>query len=159
MIQIITGSLLNATEQYIAHQCNCVSQGAGGIAKVIFAKYPYSNTYANRIEPNKLGTIDVLGNGQDERLVINMYSQYYPGGCWDDMPEDSYEIRQKAFHACLTKIAKLPDLKSIAFPFKIGCGIANGNWEWYLGTLNNFTAYVEKTQGTKVVIYQREEDQ
>jgi len=45
MIEIISGSILDAKEKYIAHCCNCVTQKSAGVALAIFDKYPYSNTY------------------------------------------------------------------------------------------------------------------
>jgi hypothetical protein len=39
------GDLLDATEQFIAHQCNCISQNAGGLAFYLFKKFPYANVY------------------------------------------------------------------------------------------------------------------
>jgi len=79
MIEIVSGDLLLSPEKYIAHQCNCVTQASAGTAKAIFDKYPHSNTYAERKSPDTMGTIKILGNGQDERFVINMFAQYYPG--------------------------------------------------------------------------------
>lgn len=160
MIEIITGDLLNATEKYIAHQTNCVSDGgAAGVARAIFDKYPYADCYSSRIEASEPGTIDVRGNGQDERLVVNLHAQYYPGNPkYPHSSKDGFEVREKFFHKCLIKVARIENLESIAFPWRIGCGIAGGVWERYLGTLNNFAHHVEK-QGVKVVIYQREGDE
>lgn len=46
MIEIIEGDLLNATEKYICHQTNCLSQGsAAGIARAIFDRFPYADIY------------------------------------------------------------------------------------------------------------------
>ena len=62
MIRVITGDLLLATEQYIAHQANCVSNGgAAGIARAIFDKYPYADCYSRRIQNDVPGTIDICG--------------------------------------------------------------------------------------------------
>ena len=33
---------------------------------------------------------------------------------------------------------QLPDLKSIAFPFQIGCGLAGGDWNVYLNETERF---------------------
>jgi O-acetyl-ADP-ribose deacetylase (regulator of RNase III) len=172
VIEIVSGDLLEAKEQYIAHQANCVSTTWSGIAKSIFDKYPYANTYQNRVIPHQLGTISIHGD-VDERKIINMYGQYYPGPPIEpnnpgriltktyyhpDIVDDSKEVRQKAFYNCLLKIARLPDLKSIAFPFRIGAGLAAGDWEYYLGSINNFAKFVEEKYDAKVSIYQREED-
>lgn len=163
MIEIITGDLLTAPEQYIVHQTNCVTTKGGGLAHFLFTKFPYADVYATRTPEDcdvktlrdKPGDIIVSGDGQDQRYIINLMGQLYPGGSWDDMPEDGAAVRHKFFYNGLLKIAKLKDLKSIAFPWKIGCGLAGGDWEYYLGVLENFAKHVSETQGTRVVIYRR----
>ncbi len=156
MIEYKTGDLLEATEELIAHQCNCVSQGAAGIAFYIFKKYPYSNDYAKRIFTHKAdipGTIKIHGDGNLKRYVLNMYSQYLPGGP-NMMDSDTESKRENYFQSCLDKILLIHNLKSVAFPYKIGCGIAGGNWNNYLKMLEDFS---NKTNA-KIVIYQRLED-
>lgn len=42
------------------------------------------------------------------------------------------------------------NIKSVAFPYMIGCGLAGGNWETYLGMITDF----QKTYAdVSVVIY------
>lgn len=159
-IEIVTGSLLDSKEKYIAHQCNCLTQNAAGTAGAIFYKFPYSNTYANRVTPDTPGLIQIMGNGEDQRYVINMFAQYYPGK--PKYPNSSFDgqlIREKHFHRCLLRIAKIENLDSIAFPWRIGCNLGGGIWEHYLGTLTNFAQYVEEKRGVKVVIYRRAGDE
>jgi O-acetyl-ADP-ribose deacetylase (regulator of RNase III) len=104
---------------YIAHQCNCTSRGSKGLAKSIFEKYPYANTYGMYREP---GTIHVRGN------VINMYAQRRPGlPSGDDTPS----LRILWFKSCLKEILKIEGIHSIAFPYRIGCGLAGGDWKQY----------------------------
>jgi len=159
MIEIITGDLLLAKEQYICHQTNCISKGAAGIAQAIFDKYPYSDVYSNRMEPDVPGTIKIVGNGQDQRYIVNIFAQYYPGSPQYPLSnKDGTRVREKYFYQCLLRIAKLSDLKSVAFPWKIGCGIGGGNWEVYLGNLTNFANFVEK-KGVRVCVYRREGDE
>jgi len=156
MIEIITGDLLCAKEKYIAHQCNCVTSTSAGTAKAIFDKFPYSNTYATRAEHDKPSLIQVMGDGKDQRYVINMFAQYYPGKPkYPHSHLDGTAIREKYFHRCLLRIAQIPNLESIAFPWRIGCNLGGGAWDHYLGTLTNFAQYIEEKQGAKVVIYRR----
>src|SRR5260370_41351941 len=155
MIEIVSGDLLEANEKFICHACNCVTQRSAGTAKAIFDKFPYANAYATRIEPNVPATIQIMGNGQDQRYIVNMYSMYYPGKPrYPHSTKDGFEVRQQYFHKCLLRIAKIPDLESVAFPWKINCNLGGGFWPHYLGTLTNFADHVEK-QGVKVVIYQK----
>ena len=160
MLEIITGDLLEAQEKYICHQTNCISTGgAAGIARAIFDKYPYADCYLDRTETSKPGTIDIRGDGKTNRFVINLYGQVYPGGCRYPMSDlDGLAARQKYFYHGLLRVAKIPDLESIAFNWRIGSGIAGGNWENYLGQLNLFASYVEK-QNVKMRIYRRENDE
>lgn len=154
MIEIISGDLLDSQEKYIAHQCNCLTQHSAGTAKNIFTKYPHANTYASRTDPDTLGTIKILGNGIDKRYVINMFAQYYPGRPkYPDSKLDGTIIRQQHFYQCLIKISKIPDLESIAFPYKIGCNLGGGDWNYYFGVLNNFATFVKNI---KVCIYKLE---
>lgn len=160
MIEIITGSIIDSKEKYIAHQTNCVSILAAGVADTIFTTYPYSNTYANRTEHDIPGTIKILGNGIDQRFVINMFAQFYPGSSkYNDSNKDGLAARKRYFHQCLLRVAKISDLNSIAFPWRVGCGIAGGSWDHYLGTITNFANYVDEQHGARVVIYKREGDE
>jgi O-acetyl-ADP-ribose deacetylase (regulator of RNase III) len=150
MINIINGNLLDAKEKYIGHQTNCISTTSSGIAKQIFDKFPYSDTYHNRTKSSEPGTIQVLGDGSVNRFIINMYAQYYPGKPGYGI--DSKEMREKYFHQCLMQIAKISNLESIAFNWNIGCGLAGGRWDYYFNTIINFSKYLEP-QDIKVVIY------
>lgn len=160
MIEIITGNLLDSNDKYICHQTNCVSvDGVAGIAKAIFEKYVYADCYSTRIEPSVPGTIDIRGNGINQRFIVNIHSQYYPGRSkYQESNLDGVIAREKYFHKGLLNLAKISNLESVAFPWRIGCSIAGGNWQHYLGTITNFANYIEKTQGAKVIIYRREED-
>jgi O-acetyl-ADP-ribose deacetylase (regulator of RNase III) len=168
MLEIVTGDLLESKEKYIAHQCNCLTQNSAGTAKAIFDKFPHANTYAKRVRGEDgqttnidvPGTITILGDGKEQRFVINMFAQYYPGKPKYPLSSlDGTLIRQKQFHKCLLRVALLPDLESIAFPWRIGCNLGGGDWEYYLGTINNFAQYVEEKQGAKVIIYRRDGDE
>lgn len=160
MIEIITGDLLEAKEKYIAHQTNCISQKASGIAQTIFQKFPYADTYTNRIQPDIPATIQIVGNGQDQRYIINLYAQYYPGKSkYAFSTKDGIETREKYFHKCLLRVAKIENLESIAFPWRIGCGLAGGEWKHTLGQISIFANYIEEKQNARVVIYRREGDE
>lgn len=160
MIEIITGDIFDSKEKYLCHQCNCVTNRAAHLAKDMFEHYPYADIYAPRTEPDKPGHIIVRGNGQDQRYVVALLGQYYPGKSkYPASTLDGLPIREKYFYNCLLRLAKIPDLESIAFPWRIGCGAAGGYWERYLGTINNFAQYVEEKQGAKVIIYRREGDE
>ncbi len=159
MPEIITGNLLEATEQYIAHQCNCISDYAAGLAGAIFEKFPYSDCYSDRSHYDVPGTIQICGNGQDQRYVINMFAQYYPGHPkYLTSRKDGTLAREAFFSLCLDEISQIQNLESIAFPWHIGCNLGGGTWVNYLNMLTIFENTV-KDSGVNVKIYRRPEDE
>lgn len=139
-IQIINDDLLNAKEDYIVHQCNCVSNDAKTLAEKIFKKYPYANSYKNRTTSTRSipGTIEIFGNGTNKRFIINAYAQFYPST--NKYQNDNAEKRIKWFEECLNKISEIENIntKTIAMPYNIGCGAGGGNWIEYYKLIRKF---------------------
>lgn len=159
MLEIVSGNLIEAKEKYLCHQTNCVTNRSAHLAKTVFKAFPYADIYTLRKSPDSPGTIIVSGDGDTQRYVINLLGQYYPGSPrYPDSTLDGYKAREKYLRLGLFAVSKIPNLESIAFPFKMGCGAAGGNWESYLTILTNFANYVEKTQSAKVVVYKLLED-
>ena len=160
MLEIITGDLFDSKEKYLCHQCNCITKRSAHLAQTVFQHYPYADVYTARTEPDQPGTIIVRGNGEDQRFVIALLGQYYPGKPkYRDSNLDGVLSREKYFHRALMAVARIPNLESVAFPWRVGCGAAGGDWEHYLGTINNFAQYVEEKQGARVVIYRLDGDE
>ena len=157
-IHLINDDIFVTGAQYIAHQTNSVTVGgASGIARLIFEKYPYADTYKNRIEKSIPGTIDIFGDGIFYRGIINMNAQFYPGKAnINPQGEDTAINRKKWFHQCLLKIADIEDLKSVAFPDHIGCSLGGGDWVWYEQKLYKFANYIEEKCNAEILIYKKD---
>lgn len=154
MISIVNGSILDSKEKFICHATNCVTKHAAGLAKDMFDKFPYANIYSSRDESDVPGTIVVCGDGLENRYVINMLSQYYPGKPkFPNSQLDGSYTREKYFKQALFQISKLDKLESVAFPYMIGCGLAGGIWSNYYNMILDFESYVDEKYNTKVVIY------
>jgi O-acetyl-ADP-ribose deacetylase (regulator of RNase III) len=150
-VVIHEGSLLDSKDQYLAHQTNCISKRAAHLADEVFAKYPYANVYSKRTSQDEPGTIIISGNGNDERYVINMMGQVYPGKPkYSESATDGYRARYRYFFLCLKAISKIDNLQSIAFPWQIGCGAAGGNWEDYYNLLNKFAKHLSGKVEVKI---------
>lgn len=154
-IHLIKSDIFLTGAKFICHQTNVVTKGqASGIAKVIFERYPYSDSYKDRIEDAIPGTIEVHGDGLFYRGIINMNSQFYPGKASSNLQSiDTVSNRKKWFHSALLLIAEIPNLQSIAFPHKIACGLGGGDWAWYERKLNKFAEYIEEKCNADVLIY------
>ena len=150
---LVEGDLFESEAKYIAHQTNCLTTVGSNLAKAMFEKFPHADIYAPRANfPQELlplpdeqpGNIVVKGNGKDERFVINMLAQYFPGNVkYPDSIKDGYVARQRYFKDCLLKIMKIENLESIAFPYRIGCGVAQGDWEIYSKLIDIFSGKVK----------------
>ncbi len=155
-IRVINGDLLEAKEKYIVHQCNCCTWVAAHLAKSVFEKFPYANIYAPRknVIPPRIdepGTIIVKGNGVNQRFVIALLGQYFPGTPRRNQQAlDSYSRRARYFQSGLEHIAKIPELESVAFADHVGCGAAGGDWNLYRTMIDDFA---DNVPGADVVIY------
>jgi len=150
----IEGDLLECDVQYIAHQCNCVSKTASGLAGDIFKKFPWADIYSPRkkcdnlpMDGQEFGEIVVCGDGEQERYVINMMAQYRGGGIIESVQgedqKDGEIARKEHFMKALNKITKIENLKEIAFPYGVGCGIAGGDWNVYAELIDRFVSLVD----------------
>lgn len=122
---IINGNILNITDAYIVHGCNCVTVDSVGLAKDIFEKFPQHNVYLRRAGGFKdiPGTILVSGH------IINMFCQYTPG---KPKTEEERIKRLEYFISCIYQIDhEIPKGSKIAVPFNIQCGHGGGKWEDY----------------------------
>lgn len=145
-MRVVQDSIFNSDAKYICHQCNCVTNRAAHLAAAVFHQYPYADIYSARSGHHipgpgeQMGNIIVRGNGVDQRFVIAMLAQYFPGKYkFPDSKMDGIAARQKAFKNCLDKISQISDLHSISFPYLIGCGAAGGDWGVYLNMIQQFS--------------------
>lgn len=94
------------------------------------------------------GSIIVCGK------VVNMFAQIGPGK--GRGPADSPDQRLQYFRLCLQQLGQaLPADARTAFPYKIGCGLACGNWDDYHADLQQFA---RSHPSMEVVIVARHED-
>ena len=145
-VTIIDGDILESEAQYIAHQCNCKSKNVIGLADAIFNKFHWSDITSKGQDIRKFGSIDKRGDGDDQRYVINMFVQIYPGKINSKSEMEDENSRKKAFLLCLKQITAIEKLESIAFPYGIGCGYAGGDWEFYSKAIEAFSISVPEVK-------------
>lgn len=146
-LNLVRGDLLDATEDLIVHQVNCVSKGVcHGLARQLFTKFPESDCYKRRAASGVPGTAEILGR------VASLTGQFGSGD--SKTAADSHEQREKWFRGALddlSKQAKAEGVRSVAMPWQIGCGIGGGNWDAYKAMVEEFSA----SSGIRVKFYQR----
>ena len=142
-VQVVDGDILEADTKYIVHQVNTISLVPKGLSSQIFKKYPNANVYKRDII-RKTGTIII------KEPVINLVGQKYAGE--SNKTDDSYENRKKWFKKGLDEISVTPNIISVAFPYKIGSGLAGGKWEDYESMIYKFA---KENPNIKVKIYRK----
>ncbi len=167
MLTYRTGNLLDSGADYICHQVNARGVMGSGIAKQIKERWPIVyGKYVTKVQETKNALKGVLGDqysdyGAEDSLmgwvqtvklpdhgyVVNMFAQHDYGK--DGQRYTSYD----AFYSCLERMARvLPKNATIAFPYKIGCGLGGADWEI-------ISKMIERVLGDfNVVIYKLEEN-
>ena len=127
--------LTYSNAEMICHQVNCQGKMGSGVAKAIKEKFPtayqmYMNMSNNRQQ--YLGATqfvrlpDMERNNWGDQYVVNMFAQDRYG--YDGFRYTDYE----AFYNCLEDIKGFIKehsiVKSIAFPYRIGCDRGGANW-------------------------------
>ena len=136
MLNIYNGDMFSIKyddENILVHQCNCVTNHAKGLAKTVFDLYPDANIYKLRNECSTPGDINIISP------IVNIFGQFIPG---KPNKRETKEQRLEWFKTCLIKLKnELPEnIKSINFPWQIGCGLAGGNWDDYLNVIYEFVS-------------------
>ena len=146
IVKTVKGDLLNATENYIAQQCNCITCTAHGLSKSIANKFSHGDCYSKRgrlsrntaivLDRSTPGTIEIL---QGKPNIICIFSQWTPGkvnSVWADRypkingKKETTEDRLNWFKQGIKEMEKTIK-EPVAIPYRIGCGLAGGNWTTY----------------------------
>ena len=137
---ILGGDLLkSSTEPFLAHQANCESKGARGLAKFLFKAFPDANVYAKRSTPSTPGSIEE--RDCDGRVIVALYAQRSPGLARSGEGDDSGPARLAWFEESPELLGSLMVARGadrVALPFNIGCGLAGGKWTDYRAKLDAF---------------------
>lgn len=137
--ELVIGNIMDTPAQVIVHQCHCyhTNGSAKGLALTIFSKYPLANVYKDRTESSNPGTIVLKKTGVSGKYICNMFAQYYSTKA-STRNEDTSTNRVMWFKQCLEKLGNIKGIKSVSFPYCIGCGLAGGNWSIYEKLINDF---------------------
>ena len=128
MIKIVDGDILQASEDIIAHQVNCMGVMGGGIAKQIKEKYPnVFDQYRKFFVNNKftaLGKCQIV-EAENNKYIANIFGQYNYG---TNKQQTDYKALEEALFSL--KVSAKDNNMSVAIPYNIGCGLAGGSWSF-----------------------------
>ena len=150
-MQVVSGDILESDKDFIAHQCNCVSKSGLGLAKSLFDKFPNANTYKNRQRASIPGTIEFFPIRDSKQFIVNMYAQFVPGKNYN-------EPRLEWFQQSLNSFSDIVGKRqvSLALPYKIGCGLAGGDWNRYFNVIDTFS---RKHPNIQITLYKKDSNE
>lgn len=129
-VNVIRGDLLNAKELIIGHQVNCQGVMGSGIAKALRDKYStlypsYKQHCSQHNSPDELlGHCQIVQEGS--RHIANLFGQLEYG-----RQKSKVYTNYEALRTSLTTLREyaVQNQLSVALPYGIGCGLANGDWD------------------------------
>lgn len=151
MIKIIECDIFDSDAAVLAHQVNCRGAYGAGLAKQMRDRFPSSaeayvsvcKTYRNCPERllgycQAIGVVDerlkpfrqlFLGNPCN-RIIVNCFAQLNYG-------RGKKQTDLKAFRECMDFLSNLRNTDengntvalTVAIPYKMGCGLAGGDWD------------------------------
>ena len=132
------GNILDANEEIICHQVNCKGVMGAGLALQIRKKWPqayrlYVNTCAESYPEQLLGQVQFV-NCDDGKTIANIFGQ---NGYGTASTQTDYKALNDGLNSVFYAVKYTAGYKDkkIAIPFKIGCGLAGGDWNVVLGMI------------------------
>lgn len=131
----VNGDLLQQKVDIICHQTNCIGVMGGGIALSIKKKYPnvyqeYHNFCMKYKENHSklLGICQIVKTGGKKPFFIaNLFGEDVPSANSIDTNYSALKNAMLSLKERILSISKDTPI-TIGFPYKIGCGLAGGDW-------------------------------
>lgn len=150
----VARDILTLKSGYIVHQTNCVGTKPFGLSADMERTFPGTCPYYLRDHPSIPGTVFLIQSSKGP-IVVNLFGQYYPGGPGrkGDEVSDRVKYFNQALDGFIEHLSGTEEHVQIAFPYKIGCGLAQGDWNVYEKMLTEFdTKLKQKGIDAEVVI-------
>lgn len=148
MIEIINGNIFDGNDDIICHQVNTYGVMGAGIALQIKERFPdvYTVYYeiCHEYKSNQLMGNVLFCNQYAPPIIANFFSQY-------NMATD-YQAMFSCFKAVYNYAKR--NNKTVAIPYKIGCGIAVGDWNIVYDMIREIFS---QDEDVKCTIYKLEE--
>lgn len=143
-ITYVYGDILDSDARAICHQVNCCGVMGAGLAKQIASRFPevkrlYQKRCFGKSKPSLLGTVQAIPVS-DSQYVLNIFGQV-------DYGRDRRYTDYEALRTALSTIQEYFRGHRIAIPFKMGCGLAGGDWSTVLDIIK------ETLTDCRVLIY------
>lgn len=130
LMQTITGNILDIERGIICQQVNCANGYGAGLSGKISAKYPQVEK-AYRDIFKKLPREEIFGMCQpvrvsDRLVIVNIFSEWNYANAYET---GIVSTDMDKLVAALHRVCERYPGSDVYVPYKIGCGLAGGNWD------------------------------
>lgn len=136
MITIINDNIFNSKANIICHQTNCLGIMGGGIALQIKKKFPkvfleyYELCHKYDDKSQLLGCVQYV-QINNQQYIANCFGQENIGFG----QQTNYVALEDCLESVHSKALRMN--LSVAIPYKIGCGLAGGDWDVVYNLIKN----------------------
>lgn len=144
MLKEVKQNLLDVQSGIICHQVNCLGSMGAGIAKAIKQKWPFTCGPYKELCSEYPSHRSILLLGQCQLIPItetlwlaNIFGQH-EYGTWTI--QTNYRAVRESFENLKKYLDEGhgPTDKSVFVPYKMGCGLAGGDWAKYSPIIEEF---------------------
>lgn len=134
-MKYIDGDILEITDGFIVHQVNCQGVMGAGLAKEIRKKYKVVYDVYSRTVRGSTDKKHLLGHSEiiyvtEKLMVVNLYGQLNYGTGERQTDYNAFEQALQNFAQVYNTAKKyITSPMPVYFPYKIGCGLAGGDWK------------------------------
>lgn len=126
----MTNELFGIKNGIICHQVNCQDAIGAGISGAIIKAFPIVEKKYHDLfkicKPEELYGKKTVNQVTDTLAICNLYTQYYYGNA--DKTKEVYTNVEYLINGIKDIATKNPE-QNVYIPYKIGCGLAGGNWD------------------------------
>lgn len=149
-MEMITGNILDIGSGIICQQVNCANGYGAGLSGRIAKKYPqveqaYRRIFQERARDEIFGICQPV-RVTDNLTVVNIFAEWDYANAYETgiVSTDMDKLEDALRRIC----ARYPDRK-VHIPYKIGCGLAGGDWNDLCKRCSDLPLIVVKLPGTK----------
>ena len=125
----------------LVQQVNCRNEMGAGLAKAIYEQCPqvkedYHNSFKDKSAEELFGTYRLIDTGSGLKIA-NLYTQFdYADSAKPETMGKKYTDVDKLINVIKKLSEDYPD-ETIYIPYRIGCGLAGGDWTEVIERLNS----------------------
>lgn len=134
-MKIVEMNIVEVIDGIVCQQVNCRNRIGAGVSGAIIKKWPEVEQAYHGAFNGKDPRTEIFGTYQlvpvsDQLSIANVFSQFYYGNA---RKTGQVYTNMDILTKCIAEICHKNEQKTVYVPDHIGCGLAGGNWDEFIG--------------------------